>query len=299
MRKHPNWPRPPGAERAGCATRAATFDMAGDEQPSVTSWMVIAASRLPEEIEEEASRVMAQAIHRHHRWHMIEPTLMAAKALLLLWDQQASAVRQPQLAAQFTSARPGQYAGGHEIMIEVLLWADKLGPGAQLLETQLEDLRCLVTQALDIGSGTGIAMQELQTRVQNSIAVLTELGHGPAFQQVIAALHLLSRRVREEGKLLAAVSCTAVAHSRHGRTALRRLREVQLAIDRTSHLAPSTDAAPKWCTIHLHLRARLLEIGIDPSPNRLMELQLRGNPSHLVQVLFQCGRIAVEQFHWR
>ena len=273
--------------------------MTDDEQPSVVSGIAIAASRLPHEIEEEATRVMAQAVTRHRRWHMIEPTLMAAKALLLLWDQHDSAVRRPQLAAQFMSARPGQYAGGHEILIEVILWADKLGPGVQLEEAQLADLQCLVMQALDIGSGTGTAMQELKTRVQNSVAILTELGHWPAFQQVIAALRVLNRRIQEEGKLIAAVSCTAVAHSSHGQAALRRLREVQLAIDRASRLAPSTDAAPSWGAIHLNLRARLLEMGIDSSPRRLMELQLRGNPSHLVQVLFQCGRIAVEQFHWR
>jgi hypothetical protein len=139
-------------------------------------------------------------------------------------------------------------------------------------------------------------MEGLQTRVQRTIALLTELGHGPAFHSAISSIQLLGRRTHNEAKILAVLSCTSVANYCHGQAALRRLKEVQQAIDRTALLAPATHTEHAWNTIHLNLRARLAELGIDASPQRLMELQLRGNPSHLVQVIFHCGRIAPEQF---
>jgi len=227
---------------------------------------------------------------------MIEPSLMAAKALLALWGQESQTGRQPELAAQFIAARPGQYAGGHEILIEVLLRADKLTNAAHLAEAHLEDIGCLVMQALDIGSGSGAAIEGLQTRVQRTIAILVELGHGPAFHSAISSLQLLARQTHSAAKMLAVVNCTSVANYCHGQAALHRLKEVKQTCDRASLLAPAAQAQQTWNTIHLNLQARLVELGIDASPRQLMELQLRGNPSHLVQVLFHCGRIRPEHF---
>ena len=237
-----------------------------------------------------ATQLAAMAIRRR-RWSMVEPTYMAGRALLLLWDQQDSVDRLLPSASQFIAARPGLYAGGHEILLETLIWADKLHTGNTISDEQLATLHSLLVQGLHIGSGTGEAMHAIRTQVNDSLDILIALGRGPALHDALAKLKCIGLRVLAAATTLASLSRTSMVLKPSCQAALSDLRLVKLQIEQAVNAPALAESLQTWPIIHQKLNDRLLELGIHCTPRQLNELQLRGSPSKLVQVLFASGRL--------
>ena len=258
-------------------------------QTPLAAWKFVSDKMAPASLNEETARLLGETAARFRRWSMVNPTLMAAKALLRLWDQQDAACRLLPCAMQFSAARPGQYAGGHEILLEVLMRADKLNTGATMQEAQSYALRGLLTQALHIGSGSGAAMQHIRTQVCDSVDILFTLGRGADLERSLLDFSHLKVQVLEAAGTLASAALTSMAHYLLCQAAMKDLSAAKRQIDHVMSTLSRPASLPTWVDIHHQLRERLLELGIVCSPQQLIELQLRGSPGHLVQVLFATG----------
>ena len=270
--------------------------MADPPETLLATWLRGVAKAALASLQLATENHLAEIVARRRRWSMVEPTHMAARAMLQLWEQQEAAEHLLPCSSEFLAARPGLYAGGHEILIETLLWADRLQTGAMISEAQVTILRGLLTQGLHIGSGTGSAMQSLRTQVHLSLDILFSLGRCTALQQALGDLGHLRLRLIAEAKTFASLALTSTVLTPACRTALRDLRALLWKLGQAGTAPELSGAPPPWTDIHRLLRARLLELGIDCAPRQLNELQLRGCPSHLVQVLLASGRIDVNHY---
>ena len=265
-------------------------------QTMVAAWGYVAARVAPVSIHSETELLLSAAAFQLRRWRMVEPTMAAAKALLMLWDQQDAAIHPLPSALQYRTCRPGQYAGGHEILLEVLMWADKLKTGATLPDGQIQTLRHLLTQALHIGSGSSEAMRGLRAQVGDSIDILSALGHSEALDSALGGLQNLLTQLREVACTLASVALTSTARHSMCHEVLKGLRAAIQQIGHTLRTSSRSSVPPRWVDIHDQLRDRLMELGIACTPQQLGELHLAGNPSHFVQVLFATGSLDLDKF---
>ena len=270
--------------------------MADPPETLLTTWLRGVPKTALASLQLATEDKLAEIAARRRRWSMVEPTHMAARAMLQLWEQQEAAGHLLACSSEFLAARPGLYAGGHEILVETLLWADRLHTGATIPEAQVTTLRGLLTQGLHIGSGTGSAMQSLRTQVYLSLDALFSLGRGTALQQALGDLRHLRLRLMAEAKTLASLAPTSTVLTLACRTALSDLRALLSKLGQAETAPEFSGAPPPWTDIHLLLRARLLDLGIDCAPRQLNELQLRGCPSHLVQALLASGRIDLNHY---